>query len=127
MSHMQLTWAGFDAAVDLIACQCTRHHGGIFGASHAGKFLAVAVGYRLGMPVLERPAPGMLLMGGVVRDLRLEDKFWDYTPEIWVWVDQTPQHAYNSVMTTDTGVNIAMPWQDAMTPTTETFISGFHD
>ena len=129
MANMQLTWYGYETAVDIIAAQCSRNRPGVYGFSPMGKFLAVAIAYRLGVPVLEDPADGMLLVEGVVRDLDIAQKFGSFDPEVWVWIDQTEQKAYNSVMTTDNGVEVWLPWEDPLIarPCSETFVAGFHD
>ena len=129
MANMQLTWWGFESAVDIIGAQCGRGRPGIYGASHIGQFLAVAIGYRLNLPVLRNPIDGMLVVDGVAGDMTFANKYEKFDAELWVWVDQTPQKAYNSVMTTDSGVKIYLPWEDPMVSTScsETFVSGFHD
>lgn len=54
---LQLTWAGFDAAVDLIAAQCRwRDRAGVHGVDAvdaAGQLLALALADRLGLNVLQ--------------------------------------------------------------------------
>ena len=66
---MFLTWAGFDAAIDLIAAQCVRRdRSGVYGASSSGVVMAVALSDRLSLPLLQYPTPGMLLVDAVATD-----------------------------------------------------------
>lgn len=129
MANMQLTWWGFESAVDIIGAQCGRGRPGIYGASHIGQFLAVAIGYRLQMPVLKNPIDEMLVVEGVASDMTFANSYEKFDAELWVWVDQTPQKAYNSVMTTDNGVEVWLPWEDPLIARhcSETFVAGFHD
>ena len=127
MANLQLTWSGFETAVDLIVAQSSRHCSGVYGESAVGKFLAVAVAYRLEVPVLDGPAFKMLVTEGVANDEELHDRYLSHSAQVWVWIDQSINKTYNSVITVDRTANIFMPWEDAFGPCSETFISGFHD
>ena len=131
-SQVQLTWAGFDAAVDLISAQCNNKCSGVMGASSAGQMLAIPLAFRLQVPYLDKPKDNMLLVDGHTWNLSLSQfayKFEDV--EVWVWVDSTPMGAYNAIVRLPSPELpcVAMPWQDAILEcgTAEPFISGFHD
>lgn len=127
MTMLSLTWSGFDAAIDLIAAQCTRKdRSGVYGASPAGLVMAVALSSRLGLPLLSLPTPGMLLVEGLATPgLRLPEE--DDT-EVWVWVDATPGQHWNSVVRAegDHG-QVVFPWQEAFACQPVRFMPGFHD
>ena len=125
---MQLTWAGFEIAVDLIAAQASRHRSGVYGATSIGRILAVAVAYRLQLPVLEEPVYQCLVTEGLGFDDRLIKQHQALDAEIWVWLDQTKDRLYSSVLRTDDKVRIFMPWEEALADhCAERFVTGFHD
>ena len=128
MANLQLTWSGFETAVDVITARCDRNCRGVYGESAVGKFLAVAVAYRLQVPVLDAPAYKMLLVEGVAVDEELHDRYLAQSAQVWLWIDQSLNKNYNSVITVEPTAKIYMPWEDAFGPcTTEPFIRGFHD
>jgi hypothetical protein len=120
---LSLTWAGFDAAVDLIAAQCRRGLTGVCGMDRGGLVLAWALADRLGLEVTERPRAGGLLVYGVLegapRYLRVE------VGQICSWVSMT--QIGQSVMTASRGTRVLMPWQDAPASCSRPFVAGFDD
>ncbi|MEY4431133.1 MAG: hypothetical protein RLZZ533_1069 [Cyanobacteriota bacterium] len=120
---VSLTWAGFDAAVDLIAAQCRRDLTGVCGMDRGGELLAWALADRLGLEVTERPRAGGLLVYGVLdrppRYLRVE------IAELWSWVQVCP--VGSGVMTASRGTQVLMPWQDAPASCIRPFVDGFDD
>ncbi len=120
---LTLTWAGFDAAVDLIAAQCRRDLTGVCGMDRGGLVLAWALADRLGLEVTERPRAGGMLVYGVLegapRYLRVE------IGELWSWVSMTC--CGSSVMTASRGTRVHMPWQDAPASCIRPFVTGFDD
>lgn len=128
---MVLTWAGFDAAVDLIAAQCVkRDRCGIYGSSTAGMVLAVALGDRLSLSLLQHPTPGMILVEAVATDrssfLKLASS--NEETEAWAWVDATAGQQVNSVLKVEGACStVVMPWQEVPTTCREPFLHGFHD
>lgn len=132
MSVVQLTWAGFDAAVDLIVAQCRRANVDcVHAPSSPGLMLAIPVADRLKFPISDTPQDNMLLLEGHAWNFALADYAHQYdNVEAWVWVDTTFECVYNSVikMPCAKRPSIAMPWQDALIDyCNEPFISGFHD
>lgn len=124
---LQLTWAGFDAAVDLIAAQCRwRDRAGVHGADAAGQLLAAALGERLGLNVLPLAGPGMVEVHGLVRRAPASDWAWPDV-EVWAWADATPEQRVQSVMKVTPGTLVLMPWQDAAANTRRPFVAGFDD
>ena len=129
MAVMQLTWAGFDAAIDVIAALVDRpqDRSGVYGGTDIGRFMAVALAYRLGTTTLELPSPGMLLVDGLGYDDRLKEVEQQYEDsQTWVWIDSTPGRIYQSVMKADDKTRVCWPWEDALV-CPETFVDGFHD
>ncbi len=129
MSHhkIQLTWPGFDAAIDLIAAQCNRKCSGVYGPTSAGTMLAIALASRLNVAHLNKGQNGMLLVEGWGWDRQIADfaeRFEDV--EVWVWIDTTPNY-YNAVCRMETVNCVAMPWQDAALDCSQPFIPTFHD
>ena len=130
MKHhqVQLTWPGFDAAIDLIAAQCqSKGRSGVYGATSAGTMLAIALADRLHLEHLDHPENGMLLVEAWVWNKTLAELADNYEDvEVWAWVDTTPDF-YNAVCRL-VGVScIAMPWQDAALDCLDHFIPTFHD
>lgn len=124
---MQLTWAGFDAAVDVIAAQCRwRDRAGVHGADAAGQLLAVALAERLGLNVLPLAGPGMLEVHGLVRRAPASSWAWPDV-EVWAWADATAEHRVQSVMKVTAGTLVLMPWQDASASHRRPFVAGFDD
>ena len=130
MKHhqVQLTWPGFDAAIDLIAAQCrSNDRSGVFGVTSAGTMLAIALADRLNLKNLEGPENGMLLVEAWVWDQRLSNFADNYDDvEVWAWVDTTPDF-YNAVCRLEGISCLAMPWQDAALDCLDHFIPTFHD
>lgn len=128
---MQLTWPGFDAAIDLIAAQCThRDRSGVYGASPAGLVMAVALAERLGLALLLQPSPGMLLVDGVIARCSLLPELVGKLEDVeaWFWVDASLGHHWNSVIKMQGNCEpIAFPWQTAPACRPVPFITGFHD
>jgi|GEM_PF-872574 len=128
---MVLTWAGLEAAVDLIAAQCNhRDRNGVYGCSSHGLVLAVTLSERLSLPLLQNPTPGMILVDAVVDDrsifIQLANTFNDVDP--WAWVDATSDKKVSSVIKLDGAcATVVMPWQDIPANCREPFLTGFHD
>lgn len=125
---LQLTWAGFDAAVDLIAAQCVRRdRSGVWSPSTAGLMLAVALSERLGINVLQLPTPGMLLVDAEASPelLRYAERAED--ADVWVWVDNSAEHQCNSAMKVAGPALLLFPWQQAPSCCRRQFVQGFDD
>lgn len=124
---LQLTWAGFDAAVDLIAAQCRwRDRAGVHGADDAGQMLAAALADRLGLNVLPAIGPGMVELHGLARRVPASSWAWPDV-EVWAWVDATQEQTVQSVMKVTPRTRILMPWQDASASQRRVFVAGFDD
>ena len=124
---LQLTWAGFDAAVDLIAAQCRwRDRAGVHGVDAAGQLLAFELAKRLGLNVLTVAGPGMLELHGIAKKPPASTWAWPDV-EVWAWVDATEQHALQSVVKVTPGTTVLMPWQDASASQRRAFVPGFDD
>lgn len=124
---LQLTWAGLDAAVDVIAAQCRwRDRAGVHGADAAGQMLAYALSERLGLNVLPLAGPGMIEVRGVVTKPPASAWGWPDV-EVWAWVDATEQSTVQSVMKVTAGTRVLMPWQDAAASCKRQFVAGFDD
>lgn len=121
---LQLTWAGLDAAVDVIAAQAPRHCTAVCGMDRPGTVLAWALADRFGVPCVAQPQAGALLLWGlVVRKPRTRCA----DAVIWGWVDMTASHGVDSVMKVTPGTPVLMPWQDASVCRPRPFVSGFDD
>lgn len=120
---LQLTWAGFEAAVDVIAAQCPRDRIGVHGVDRGGQLLAWALADRLGLEVMRQPGSGMLQLHGVlVSQPRL---LWG-DALVWTWIDASPGQNVVSVVKATPGTTVLMPWQDAVT-SRRPFVPGFDD
>lgn len=123
---LSLTWAGFEAAVDLIAAQCCwRDRAGLYGHDPVGRFLAYALADCVGLNVLQATGPGMVEIHGVVRSWKPPAEALEI--ETWAWVDATPEQMVPSVMKVTPGTVIALPWQDAGACCRRPFMTGFDD
>jgi hypothetical protein len=118
---MQLTWDGFDVAVDLIAAQCRRRdRSGVHAASADGVWLAERLAEHLGLNVLELPTPGMLLVDAIVTpELSQKAAAWSDV-EAWVWVDTSRSCCWQSVMKAPFPAALLFPWR-------REFVPGFDD
>jgi xanthine phosphoribosyltransferase len=128
-SHVQLTWSGFDAAIDLIAAQCNRGESiGVYSGTSAGTMLAIPLADRLRLPVLEAPKDKMLLVDAHVADWLFAEfsHRWEVA-DAWVWIDTSMSSSYNAVCRLAGVASVAMPWQDAMIDCCQSFIPTFHD
>lgn len=124
---LQLTWAGFEAAVDLIAAQCCwRDRAGIYGADAAGQLLAYELSERLGLNTLPQAGPGRIEVHGVVTKPVASTWAWPDV-EVWAWVDASEAQSVQSVMKVTAGTTVLMPWQDAPAHSIRPFVSGFDD
>lgn len=121
---LELTWAGFDAAVDVIAAQCRwRDRPGVHAASPDGAVLAQALADRLGLNVLELPGPGMLLVD-VVSSAAVAEKAAAWADvEVWVWVDCSGGRWPSAVKAVGRA-HLVFPWQRSCR---RPFVSGFDD
>lgn len=122
-STLHLTWAGLDAAVDVIAAQAPRHCTTVCGMDRAGTVLAWALSERLGIECAGRPCSGALLLWGLAAR---KPRTRCLDAAIWAWVDMTARHRVESVMKVTPGTEVLMPWQDALACTRD-FIPGFDD
>jgi hypothetical protein len=123
---LQLTWAGFEAAVDLIAAQCRwRDRAGIYGADAAGQLLAYELSERLGLNTLPQAGPGRIEVHGLATKPPASTWAWPDV-DVWVWVDATEAQSVQSVMKVTAGTLVLMPWQDA-DACQRKFVSGFDD
>lgn len=119
--QLELTWAGFEVAVDLIAAQCLRRdRSGVHAATADGVVLAERLAERLGLNVLELPTPGMLLVDASVTGPLLEKAASWPDVESWVWVDTTPKGRWQSVVKVSGSVALRFPWR-------REFVPGFDD
>lgn len=126
--RLHLTWPGFDAAVDLIAAQCRRHdRPGIYAMQPAGQVLGIALADRLGLQLLQRPQPGMLLVLGCYTGCELLVAAGLDDVEAWAWVGCSPSDACNSVMRVQGPTQVLWPWQDAPSHNPRPFVPGFDD
>lgn len=124
---MQLTWPGFEAAVDLIAAQCrSRDRAGLYGADLGGQLMAHALADRLGLNALQQPGPGMIELHGLVIKPPASSWAWPDV-EIWAWVDATAGQQLQSVVKVTAGTTVLMPWQDASASHRRVFVAGFDD
>ena len=124
---MQLTWAGFEAAVDLIAAQCRwRDRAGVYGADAAGQLLAYALADRLGLNTLPQAGPGRIELHGVATKPPASSWAWPDV-ELWAWVDATEAQALQSVVKVTPRTVVLMPWQDASASQRREFVAGFDD
>ncbi len=121
---LHLTWAGLDAAVDVIAAQAPRYCTAICGMDRAGIVLAWALADRLAVPCAARPQASALLLWGLV-ERKHRSRCADAA--IWAWVDMTARHGTNSVMKVTPGTAVLMPWQDAPACHPRPFVAGFDD
>jgi hypothetical protein len=120
---LQLTWAGFEAAVDVIAAQCPRDRIGVHGVDRGGQVLAWALSERLGLEVMREPGSCMLqLHGVVVSQPRL---LWG-DAQVRTWIDASPGQNIVSVVKATPGTMVLMPWQDAVV-SPRPFVPGFDD
>jgi hypothetical protein len=123
---LQLTWAGFEAAVDLIAAQCCwRDRAGIYGADAAGQLLAYELSERLGLNTLPQAGPGRIEVHGVVTKPVASTWAWPDV-EVWAWVDASEAQSVQSVMKVTAGTRVLMPWQDPGACQRK-FVPGFDD
>jgi hypothetical protein len=123
VSILQLTWAGFDAAVDVIAAQCPRDRLGVHGVDRGGQLMAWALSERLGIEMMRRPGSEMLQLHGVaVTQPRL---LWG-DALVMAWLDATPGQNLMAVCKATPGTTVLMPWQDAPTSRRQ-FVPGFDD
>jgi hypothetical protein len=125
---VQLTWAGFEAAVDVIAASCCRRdRSGVHAATPAGMVLAVALAERLGLNVLQQATPGMLLVDcyNTPELRRASEAHEDVEP--WVWADGSPSHRWNSAVKIQGPAALVLPWQDAGASCRRPFLAGFDD
>lgn len=124
---LQLTWPGFEAAVDVIAAQCRwRDRAGIYGADAAGQLLAYELSERLGLNTLPQAGPGRIELHGVATKPIAATWAWPDV-EVWAWVDATADHDVQSVVKATAGTRVLMPWQDAATAYRRVFIPGLDD
>lgn len=124
---LQLTWAGFEAAVDLIAAQCCcRDRAGLHGVGPGGQLLALALAERMGMNALPIAGPGTIELYGVVRKPPASASAWPDV-EVWAWVDASEAQSVPSVMKVTAGTAVLMPWQDAGASQRREFVAGFDD
>lgn len=120
---LQLTWAGLEAAVDVIAAQCPRDRVGVHGVDRGGQVLAWALSERLGLEVMRQPGASMLQLHGVV--VSQPRILWG-DALVWSWIDASPGQNIVSVVKVTPGTMVLMPWQDAPTCRRE-FVPGFDD
>jgi hypothetical protein len=119
--RFELHWAGFDAAVDLIAAQCRwRDRPGVHAASSDGEPLAAALSARLGLTLLELPGPGMLLVDASPTDALQEKASAWSDVEAWVWVDTSSRGLWPSVVKVTGPAVLLFPWR-------RQFLPGFDD
>lgn len=124
---MQLTWAGFEAAVDLIAAQCRwRDRAGLYGVDAGGQLLAYALSDRLGLITLPQAGPGRLELHGLVTTPPASSWAWPDV-EVWAWVDATEGQSVQSVVKVTPRTTVLMPWQDASASQRRVFVAGFDD
>ena len=111
-ARLELTWAGFDAAVDLIAAQCRwRDRPGVHAASADGEPLAAALSTRLGLNLLELAGPGMLLVDATPTDALQEKASAWGDVDAWVWVDTSTRGLWPSVMKACGPAVLLFPWR----------------
>lgn len=123
---LQLTWSGFEAAVDLIAAQCRwRDRAGLYGADAAGQLLVYELSSRLGLNILPHAGPGVVEVHGLAIKPPATSWAWPDV-EVWAWVDATPEQNVQSVVKATAGTRVRMPWQDAVTSPRQ-FLPGFDD
>lgn len=126
LTTLHLTWAGLDAAIDMLAAQCSRRdRSGVYGIGLTGQLMASALSHRQGLELLLTPAPSMIEVHGVATQVPPSCWAWP-DAEVWAWVDATPGQRVLSVMKATHGTLVLMPWQHAIS-SRRPFVPGFDD
>lgn len=110
----ELTWAGFDVAVQTIAdAFADQGLSAVCGIPRGGLPLAVAISHRLGLPLVYTPAPGVLLVDDIHDSGRtLADWRIPGSPAA-VWVTREAKPADHFAVLTDVGPGwFTFPWED---------------
>jgi hypoxanthine phosphoribosyltransferase len=116
---IHLTWTDFDRAVQTIAeANCGLGLRGVYGVPRGGLPLAVAVSHRLGVPLVDAPAPDVLTLddihdtGQTLRRLRGECPTLGPV-HVWVTRQTDPaDYGYDAVLTNVGLAWIVFPWED---------------
>jgi hypoxanthine phosphoribosyltransferase len=113
---IRLSWTDFDHAVEKIAADWSASDlSGVHGIARGGLPLAVAVSHRLGLPLVDAPAPDVLTLddihdtGLTLRNLRAACP--DLGP-VCVWVTREADPAGYDAVLTDVGPDwVVFPWE----------------
>jgi len=109
-----LSWRDFDLAVAVIA-GATGDQGlrGVCGIPRGGLPLAVALSHRLDLPLVDAPAPGVLLLDDI-HDSGRTLAHWARPGVVpWVWVTRERKPAGYHAVLTDAGPDwFVFPWED---------------
>lgn len=111
-----LTWQEFDAAVGQIA---TMAQGlplcGVYGLPRGGLPLAVALSHRLGVPLLQAPAFGCLLVDDVYETGRTLGPCQGLPALTAVWISKAAPTWWKAAEVVSTSEWLVFPWENHAT------------
>ncbi len=115
MSKIQhLNWQEFDLCVSSITKACSKKaFSGVFGFPRGGLCLAVALSHSLGIPLIDFPKKGCLVVDDVYETgatLRSIAEFPDIT--FFVWVSKVKPDWWEAVEVCDPAVWLVFPWEN---------------
>lgn len=110
-----LTWDEFDAAVAKIAARVGGKVTGVYGLPRGGLPLAVALSHRLGVPMLQAPEPGALVVDDVYETGRTLAPFRDAPWLVAVWISKAEPAWWQAAEVVSSREWLVFPWENPAT------------
>lgn len=108
-----LNWAEFDAAVERIAAMGQGMTlSGVYGLPRGGLPLAVALSHRLGVPLLQAPAFGCLLVDDVYETGRSLEPYQGLPALTAVWISKAEPTWWKAAEVAASSEWLVFPWEN---------------
>ncbi len=110
-----LSWADFDRALDTALdrlASCT--FSGVYGVPRGGLILAVSLSHRLGIPLLEQPQAGCLIVDDIYETGRTVAPYRERSDlTTLVWISKVPPIWWQALEVQAGREWILFPWENA--------------
>ena len=110
-----LSWADFDRALDsAVARLASSSLSGVYGVPRGGLVLAVCLSHRLGIPLLEQPQAGCLVVDDIYETGRTVAPYRERSDlTTLVWISKVPPLWWQALEVQVDPEWILFPWENA--------------
>lgn len=112
---IELTWSDFEQGVDALVEKLEPHVAsfrGVCGVPRGGLPLAVALSHRMGLPLLERPRVGCLIVDDIFETGKTLSAMTTANAAFAVWITKRPVGWVTAARQIESEEWVLFPWED---------------